>query len=271
MKEDSQSMKRIKEEIRNIGLTLIIMGVVVVAMFMIVHIVGSICDEQIVNNASSQAEQELSKEELYKNGFMVSQKITAVEIIIENLRNNGKISDKQYEKFYKTMEALFNEVIADGKISKRTREQFNKILNTIWKEDDYSYYFKKEELILTEEWINVEAIEIGLIWLEYRRIIEACHLFGMIDRETYKIYVDKEEEYYIEFTSKWQIECAEEFFQYSCEVIMMSNAYKDKPNIFKPDLFKKEAPIKWAPPPILLCFFRIIGQIYCIFYKIIIK
>lgn len=57
-------MKRNKNEIRNIGLTLIIMAFVVVAMFAIVHMIRIICDEEIANSTHNEIGQELSEEDL---------------------------------------------------------------------------------------------------------------------------------------------------------------------------------------------------------------
>ena len=156
-------MKRNKNEIRNIGLTLLIMVFVLVVMFAIVCAVKSICDERSTNNADSEIMQAISEKEQYQKGFVESQKIMAVQLIIEDMRSCGELTDNQYKRYSEAVETLLVEVSKTGKISERARKQFNEILEYIFEKEEYSGNLKKEELTLTEETIDVDGLIVGYL------------------------------------------------------------------------------------------------------------
>jgi len=232
-------MKRNKSEVRSIGLTLIIMAFVLVAMFVIVYGVRTICGEGITNGADNKIVQTLSEEEQYVKGFVLSQKIIAVELIIENMSGCGELTDNQYKRYSEVVETLLDEASETGKISKRTRKQFNEMLDYFFEKEDYSGNFKKEELILTEDIIDADAMATGLVWIGYRSAIYAFYSLGKIDSEVYELYTVKEEEYFRKFTSEWREEIAIEFFEYSSELLDTVGLGEDNPDIYVPDSFAK--------------------------------
>lgn len=231
-------MKRNRNELRNIAYVLGIVAIVFILIFAFVYGTSAISGRETVSNTTiTSTENEISGEEKYKNGFMASQKIVAVKLLLADMKDQGKLNDKQYEKYEKIADSIIEETARDEKVSKRNVQKFNNMVENIWDEEAFSKYYQKQQLILEEGAMDKEAMATGFTWMGFRTLIPTYYYLGLIEKEIYDEYLEKEEEYYDKFLSEWDDEIVTEFFEYSKEIIRIAHSDRDIPDTVVPDTF----------------------------------